>query len=165
MEITYNNNLIQYNDFLTPSQTSNEPSLKITNLGYKFYTLIMYDPDAVKGTYWHWILANINSIENIDTKSPLLGYSGPNPPDTKKHRYIFELYGTNDKILVDKQFDTRRLSLEEGKKRLQLENNPIISTQFLSQREKGGTNKNQRKTKRIHKNNRTNKNSIRKRLH
>lgn len=151
MDITYNNKPIQYNDFLTPMQTTNQPSLKINDLGYKFYTLIMYDPDAVKGTYWHWILTNIDNLENLDTKNALLSYTGPNPPDAKKHRYIFELYGKNEKGVI-KDFDSRTLSLEEGKKRLHLENNPIISTQFLSEREKTIGGKNQRKTKRRNKN-------------
>lgn len=150
MEISYNNKPIQYNQFLTPSETSYEPSLKITDLGYNFYTIIMYDPDAVKGTYWHWILANIDNIENIDTKTALLSYMGPNPPDAKKHRYIFELYGINEKNPTI-SFDSRVVSLEEGKKILDLKNNPIISTQFLSEREKRIGGNKRRKTKRQNK--------------
>lgn len=151
MEITYNNKPIQYNQFLSPSQTTNTPSIKISDLGYNFYTLIMYDPDAIKGTYWHWILANIK-VDNNGEKDIILDYQGPNPPDAKKHRYIFELYGTNNKIIT-KTFDLRALSLEQGKKLLNLENGPIISTQFLSQREKGGkkTKKNKMKSKVFHK--------------
>jgi phosphatidylethanolamine-binding protein (PEBP) family uncharacterized protein len=137
MEISYNNKPIQYEQFFTPNQTTNEPSLKLSNLGYKYYTLIMYDPDAINGTYWHWILSNIDNIDNPKTKNALLSYTGPNPPNAKKHRYIFELYGTNEKT-PSVSFDSRTLSLEEGKKILSIKNNPIISTLFLSQREKGG---------------------------
>jgi phosphatidylethanolamine-binding protein (PEBP) family uncharacterized protein len=144
MEISYNNKPIQYNQYLTPTQMTNEPLLKINDLGYKFYTLIMYDPDAIKGTYWHWILANID-IDNNETKNVILDYQGPNPPDTKKHRYIFELYGTYNKINAN-QFMSRSVSLEEGKKKLKIETNPIISTQIFSKREKGGNSYKKTKT-------------------
>lgn len=139
MEIQYNNKPVQYNQFLSPSQTNSQPLVKINDLGYKYYTLIMYDPDAVKGIYWHWILANIVSSKQIDTKNVLLEYKGPNPPDAKKHRYIFELYGTHDKIKL-KSFGSRIVSLDKAKQLLNLENEHILKTHFLSEREnkKGG---------------------------
>jgi len=150
MDILYNNKPIYYNDVLTPSQTSTLPSVKINDLGYNFYTLIMYDPDAIDGTYWHWISANID-LENDATKNIgniILDYEGPNPPDSKIHHYVFELYGTNHKIDVAK-FVSRNVSLGEGKKMLNIENNPILFTRFLSEKAKrktGGRSKS-KKTK------------------
>jgi phosphatidylethanolamine-binding protein (PEBP) family uncharacterized protein len=146
MEISYNNNPIHYNQFFSLSQTSSMPNVKINDLGYKYYTLIMYDPDAIKGNYWHWILSNIKS-NNADAinvtnakENIVLDYNGPNPPDAKKHRYIFELYGSQEKF-PNSTFDSRIVDLNEGKKMLHLKGQPIIKNQFLSQREKGGTKK------------------------
>jgi phosphatidylethanolamine-binding protein (PEBP) family uncharacterized protein len=146
MEITYNNKSIQYNQFFTPTETNNKPSIKISDMGYKFYTVIMYDPDAVNGTYLHWILANTDTNVSQSNSNTLLSYEGPNPPDLKKHRYIFELYGTNEKINVESVL-SRNIGLEKGKQILNLESNPIISTTFLSEKEKdkGGSKTRTRK--------------------
>ena len=58
----------------------------------KSYLLIMYDPDAVNGTYIHWLVSNI-VLNDINKGTTLLDYKGPAPPPrTGKHRYIFELY-------------------------------------------------------------------------
>jgi len=141
MDILYHKS-ISYNEFLTPTQTSAAPSFKINDVGYNFYTLIMYDPDAVGGTYWHWILTNIDLHNKSEGENIVFDYQGPNPPDTKIHRYIFELYGTNEKIDVDDaKFVSRNVSLGEGKEILNIKVNPILFTQFLSHREmepKGG---------------------------
>ncbi len=69
--------------------------------------LIMYDPDAPKGTFYHWIVYNITVKEPyVDLppgmlKSPrirgmvqginsfgFVGYGGPCPPKGSKHRYV-----------------------------------------------------------------------------
>lgn len=138
MDLVYHshsgNQPISYNDFLTPSQTSIEPSVKINNVGYPFYTLIMYDPDSIGGTYIHWILANID-VENNQNKNTFLVYQGPNPPDSKIHRYVFELYGTNKKTPLAK-LGSRNISLGEAKKILNIETNPVLFTQFVSERER-----------------------------
>lgn len=149
MEIIYNNKPIHYNEFLSPSLTRNAPIIKINDLGYKYYTLIMYDPDAIKGTYWHWILSNIVSSDdnNLYLKNAILDYYGPNPPDKKKHHYIFELYGSQEKIPMI-HFESRVVDLNKGKDMLHLKGEPILRSQFLSQREKGGTKKRSVKKKR-----------------
>lgn len=75
--------------------------------------LLVTDPDAPGGTFYHWILynipTNINSlsenIQNLPT-SVLVGkndfgnlhYSGPCPPKGSSHTYIFTLYALNSKI-------------------------------------------------------------------
>ena len=72
----------------------------------KSLAIIMYDPDAPSGVFYHWILynipKNINSIPEGIQKSPItpygyqsinsyntLGYDGPSPPKGSTHRYIF----------------------------------------------------------------------------
>lgn len=153
MEIQYQNKHIEpyvYMPFLLPSQTQNAPNIKINDIGYKYYTLIMYDPDAVHGTYFHWIVTNIINTKN-DIGKVILEYKGPNPPDVKQHRYIFQLYGSNQKW-KDVLFESRNFSLEEAKKRLGINENAIIEYIFVSKREKnkkkGGTKTKKRTNKR-----------------
>ena len=71
MEIKYNDKPIQYEEFLSPSKVQSVPQVKLEDIGYKYYTLIMYDPDAVNGTHWHWIVSNVTS-GNINKNNGLL---------------------------------------------------------------------------------------------
>ena len=74
----------------------------------KSYVLIMYDPDAPKGIFYHWILYNIPAeVTSLPEGVPAvektsyglqgvndygrIGYGGPSPPPGSKHRYIFLL--------------------------------------------------------------------------
>jgi len=63
MEIFYGNRLIGNNDFLKVSSTQNKPIIILNVNPNKFYTLIMCDPDAINGTYIHWIEANITAMK------------------------------------------------------------------------------------------------------
>lgn len=155
MEIKYNNKLIKNDEFLTPLQAKNMPNIKIENLGFTYYTLIMYDPDAIHGNHWHWIVMNAKS-GNVKKQDSLIDYNGPNPPDAKIHRYIFELYGSNQKYIYPKQntFSNREISLIKGKELLNLKRNPLISFKFLSKRQTGGKTKkrriNKNRTRKMH---------------
>ncbi len=79
------------------------------------FILIMKDPDAPKGTWYHWILFNIPSYihELPETIYKLpegtrvgknswgeTNYGGPCPPD-KEHRYFFNLYALNCLLPLD----------------------------------------------------------------
>jgi Raf kinase inhibitor-like YbhB/YbcL family protein len=72
----------------------------------KSLVIVMYDPDAPSGIFYHWILYNIstkvNSIDENVSKTSItpygfqglndygnVGYGGPYPPKGSKHRYIF----------------------------------------------------------------------------
>lgn len=88
------------------------PELRIENVpnGTKSLVLIMFDPDAPTGNYYHWITFNIdpstkiikegNEPEGISGKGTNgnLDYFGPCPPDGE-HRYVFILYA------LDYEFD------------------------------------------------------------
>lgn len=69
--------------------------------------LIVSDPDAPGGTFYHWALYNISpdqttiaqnltpessffATANNDFRKP--GYRGPCPPGKTEHRYFFDLY-------------------------------------------------------------------------
>ena len=75
-------------------------------LGTQSFTLISHDPDAVGGSWIHWIIfdipgamrrlprevvpASINAKVGINSWNDP-GYGGPCPP-LRKHRYLFTLY-------------------------------------------------------------------------
>jgi Raf kinase inhibitor-like YbhB/YbcL family protein len=78
--------------------------------GTKCFALVCIDPDAPRGTFTHWVIFNIPANaralkEGIPPKPMLLdgeiqgsndlgdlGYTGPDPPAGKPHRYFFKLF-------------------------------------------------------------------------
>ena len=86
------------------------PPLEISGVpeNAKSLALIMDDPDAPRGVWTHWALANINPsvreipensvpADAVELKSSFAkpGYGGPCPPpsaDGRPHRYFFKLY-------------------------------------------------------------------------
>lgn len=89
------------------------PRLEISNvpLEAKSLVLLFEDPDAVSGTWNHWLVWNISpDTKTIGLRSAPkganigvndfgeFGYSGPCPP-SGEHRYMFRLYAL-DKTLV-----------------------------------------------------------------
>jgi Raf kinase inhibitor-like YbhB/YbcL family protein len=83
--------------------------------------LVVDDPDALQGTFTHWLAYNIspatreigaNSLVTIQQACNDYGqteYAGPRPP-SGEHRYFFKLYALDD-----------RLSLSRGASRLDME--------------------------------------------
>ncbi|HEY9792048.1 MAG TPA: YbhB/YbcL family Raf kinase inhibitor-like protein [Candidatus Obscuribacterales bacterium] len=75
----------------------------------KSIAIIVSDPDAPRGTWYHWLLynlpANITYLNENVPKTPTtvggamqgtndfnrIGYSGPAPPPGQKHRYEFRI--------------------------------------------------------------------------
>jgi len=141
MEVIYNNKPIKNNVFLKINETQIEPQININNDKSNTYTLIMYDPDAINGTYIHWIVTDIIKNDMKNGKI-LIPYKGPSPPPkTGKHRYIFELYLKGNNEYVNK----RSISIINLRNKLAL-NEPIFRIQFISQNENGGKKTIKRKT-------------------
>ena len=125
MEIIYpSTKLYKNNLFLSIEESSIEP---IINLNYgpkSFYTLLMFDPDAVGGNKIHWLIVNItnNDIFRGDT---IVKYKGPNPPkDSGKHHYVFSFFKQHK--LVDPRnvvLDSRFIELERLFNMLKTNNN------------------------------------------
>lgn len=80
------------------------------------FVLIMDDPDAPKGIWYHWILFNIPSymhkipeaVEQLPEGVKIgvnswgkLKYEGPCPPPMGKHRYFFNLYALDCFLPLD----------------------------------------------------------------
>jgi Raf kinase inhibitor-like YbhB/YbcL family protein len=89
--------------------------------GAKSFAVITADPDAPKGTFYHWVLFNIpvsvtSTSEGLSKDEQLhgalegaiqgtndfknIGYDGPCPP-SGKHRYIFTVYALDANLNLD----------------------------------------------------------------
>jgi Raf kinase inhibitor-like YbhB/YbcL family protein len=90
-------------DINPPLDWNNPPSQT------KSFALICEDPDAPKGTWYHWLVKDIpSSTKHIDENSipgkELLNswakrsWGGPSPP-SGTHRYIFKLFALNTNTL------------------------------------------------------------------
>ncbi|MGB9760164.1 MAG: YbhB/YbcL family Raf kinase inhibitor-like protein [Thermoproteota archaeon] len=84
----------------------------------KSIAVIMYDPDAPSGIFYHWILYNVpakvSSLSENVSKAPVtsyglqgindygnVGYGGPYPPKGSKHRYVFLI------LALDKELELK----------------------------------------------------------
>ena len=105
------------------------PPLKITGIpdGTVELALIMYDPDAPIGTFYHWLLYGISPDktelpEDIpkDKVTPygiqgkndfgMIGYGGPCPPHGHgTHRYYFLVVALKEKIGLEPGVDVNKL--------------------------------------------------------
>lgn len=86
--------------------------------------LIMDDPDAVNGTFTHWLIWNIppsttdiaeggyveNAVEGINSAGGQ-GYTGPCPP-SGVHRYFFTLYALDTELDLPASADRDDLEAE-----------------------------------------------------
>ncbi|NPA86300.1 MAG: YbhB/YbcL family Raf kinase inhibitor-like protein [bacterium] len=93
------------------------PEIEILHLppGTRYYAVLLYDPDAPGGTFYHWLLFDVPaSIHVIPPGLPKqfrtdygyqgyndfgwLGYGGPCPPPGKPHHYHFLVLALKAKI-------------------------------------------------------------------
>jgi len=158
LEIFYNSKKIRKNDFLTPSETKKQPLIKYNSNGNELYTLILYDPNSIYGTYIHWSTVNIPG-DNIDKGSIIIPYMGPHPPPGSGiHNYTFQLYLQTEKKDI-KPLEGRKIEIEDLKNRLQVTN---LLTQFVfkSKYESGGKNKKSKMKKRTRRRNKKTKRKI-----
>ncbi len=89
----------------------------------KTLALILEDPDAVSGTYDHWVAWNIPaSTSKIEENTSLgteglnsgrrLGYHPPCPP-SGTHRYTFKVYALDQKLDLDAS-STKKQDLQKA---------------------------------------------------
>lgn len=158
LEVAYNNKKIQNNIFLSPEQTIIQPQIFLNSNSNSnpnpnaLYTLIMYDPDAINGTYIHWLITNVKN-NDITKGNILIPYKGPAPPPkTGKHRYIFKLYEQSGEITNQPITFERSISINDLINKLNFINsNSVAEIKFISENISGGKTKKikRRKTKRI----------------
>lgn len=111
------------------------PPLEIT--GFPVHTqsmvLLLEDPDAVKGIFYHWLVWNIPPTESISensepgvTGSNSFGteeYAGPCPP-AGSHRYYFRVFALD--TLLDISAGSDKNALEEAMQGHQLSTGEIM---------------------------------------
>lgn len=92
---------------LTPKQVKDEPKIEWEANAKKFYTLIMFDPDAPSrqdnsfADVKHWLVMNIQG-NDINTGDVVAEYYGSGPPKgTGLHRYIFLVYEQKERLVVE----------------------------------------------------------------
>lgn len=84
------------------------------------FALIISDPDAPGGTFYHWVLYNIpnnihllpEGIATIRIRSTVgknswnkSSYNGPCPPKGALHHYLFTLYALDKKLVLPNDSD------------------------------------------------------------
>jgi len=93
------------------------PRIKVDGFSSASLALILEDPDAPSGTFYHWLIWNIPPVDVIDgglaknatIDEPFsavqgknsfgeIGYDGPCPPAGKAHRYFFRAYGLDEML-------------------------------------------------------------------
>jgi Raf kinase inhibitor-like YbhB/YbcL family protein len=99
------------------------PPLEISNIPEEAQTLalIAEDPDAPRGTFYHWLVWNIppnepiaeGYVPGISGKNSFgkTGYGGPCPP-SGEHRYFFKFYALDTEL--DLQADADKNALEQA---------------------------------------------------
>lgn len=103
MEIYYHNVMISRKSSLLLSmhETKKRPVIIINQNPIKYYTLLMFDPNAVGGNKIHWLIINIIH-NNISNGNEIINYKGPMPPKKSgKHYYTFCLFEQLDVIHID----------------------------------------------------------------
>ncbi len=89
----------------------------------KTYAVIVEDPDAPGGTFYHWVIYNlkVNSLpEGVKRGSELgiqglndfgeVGYGGPCPPRTHgAHRYYFNVYALDVELPAKRDVTAEKL--------------------------------------------------------
>jgi len=106
MEIEYPNKKVVRNGvYISTKDSSAVPTIVFLGNPQKLYTLVMVDPDAVRGTRIHWLVVNI-SDHNARIIFP---YDGPHPTrGTGEHHYYFLLLEQKNLLKVSPSTFTNR---------------------------------------------------------
>jgi len=111
-------------DELTCSGSNVSPALEWMNVpeSVKSFAIFMDDPDAPRGSFTHWLIANIPAKtttlkKGISTATTLpngsiqgkndfntAGYRGPCPPPGKAHNYVIHLYAIDNILPLSDSF-------------------------------------------------------------
>jgi Raf kinase inhibitor-like YbhB/YbcL family protein len=93
----------------------------------KSIAIICFDPDAPRGTWYHWLLYNLSpkltslsgnvrktdSIEGGASQGindfKHVGYNGPSPPPGAKHRYYYRVMALDQKLSVPPGADKEKI--------------------------------------------------------
>jgi hypothetical protein len=118
---------------LTPLQASQKPNIQFQGDPNILYTLILADPNAVKGYRVHWLIINIPG-SSLEKGQPIFEYDGPHPPPNSGiHNYIFYLFEQKSRIPIQNTIiKTRYILLKELLKKLNIFHEPLYTDYFTS---------------------------------
>ena len=120
----FNNNEPVPDKYTCKGENLNPPlTIKSRVKDVKSYALVVDDPDAVSGTWTHWLVWNIppdtteiseNSVPANSTEGTTdfgePGYGGPCPPaGTGKHHYRFKLYALDQVLGLESNANKHQL--------------------------------------------------------
>lgn len=95
---------VEFGQELKPSEVKEAPLVEWEASPIKYYTLVMYDPDAPSqanpslADVKHWLVVNIPG-KDVNSGEVIAEYLGSGPPkETGLHRYIFLVFEQPDKI-------------------------------------------------------------------
>ncbi|RZC39026.1 PBP domain containing protein [Asbolus verrucosus] len=107
ISITYQSRNVEPGQELTPIEVKDEPAARWEANPAKYYTLVMFDPDAPSredpklADVKHWLVGNILGCE-VSTGDVIAEYFGSGPPKgTGLHRYIFLVFEQKEKLAFD----------------------------------------------------------------
>ena len=89
IHLYFHNYEIRNQELIPIKITSSIPDITFPIHRNKLYTLIIYDPDAPKSPFLHWLKVNISDYSNGNSLVP---YMAPNPPNHEIHNYIIEIF-------------------------------------------------------------------------
>jgi len=120
--------------FMTPQDTASPPTIRFCYVPGTWYTLLLFDPDAVGGNKIHAMVINISCIggDSCDGDT-VLRYKGPHPPkDSGRHRYRFWLLEQGESIHRKIHVKTRFVPVDEVLERCGTTFTKVDETYFLS---------------------------------
>lgn len=91
MEVFLNNKEVSPGSTISFNEAQGELSLMWPFSSQQLYTVMIYDDDAPKGTYLHFLEVNVPE-DDLTKGRIVVEYEEPNPPDGKTHRYTFVAY-------------------------------------------------------------------------
>jgi phosphatidylethanolamine-binding protein (PEBP) family uncharacterized protein len=146
LHLTYpNGNKVKLGNELAPEEVKDEPQAEWEADPAKYYTLVMFDPDAPSrkeptlADVKHWLVGNIQGGD-VSKGDVIAEYFGSGPPKgTDLHRYIFLVYEQKERVTFDeprslKESRAHRLkwSLKEFVKKYEL-GSPVAGDFFKAQ--------------------------------
>lgn len=119
MDIFYGDiKLFKNNLYLETEKVQLKPKIVFNLNPNKFYTLVVFDPEAVGGNKIHWLVINITN-NNINNSKTLIKYKGPAPPKgSGTHHYVFSLFEYDlpikiSEINISNSFKSRFIQLDK----------------------------------------------------
>lgn len=134
LEIRYNQDPpLRDGVFMTPQDTALPPTIRFCYVPGTWYTVLLFDPDAVGGNKIHAMVINILCTGSSCEGDTVLGYKGPHPPKgSGVHRYVFWLLEQGDYINTNIHVKTRFMPVDDVLEMFSMSFKKVDEKYFLS---------------------------------